>query len=558
MNTIKKILLSTLALPLGLAGSGMLFNSCTEIESTMVEFEEDNKINTPYDTVYSVIGIYDKLQRIADRTHLLGEIRGEMTTTTENANKELKQIANFTIDKNNKYNSPKDYYAIIQNCNFFISRADSLLQKRGVKVFEKEIATVHIIRAWTYLQLALNYGTIPFVTEPILREKDADPSLYPQYGINEVCDYFIKDLKPHINAKNPSYLKTTNCIPIKVLLGDLCLWAGRYQEAATYYHNFLTNNGIDDANMTYPAYTTSNYCKWANKSFDGLSYTLYSNDITIIPMASSEYYGVVSDLYDIYNSTTENLYYYEATYSKAAVELSKAQTYTMKYFDEIIQEYDTISPSMEVLKHYDERYWGDLRLWRDYSMTSVQNQNDNYNRYYQSSKKITSSDVYVYSLSQIYLRYAEALNLAGYPQSAFAILKYGLCDENYGRYKYIDDEERERAGDLIKFSPNIFTKNNTMGYHACGCGDADCDTTYIIPELATREDSIAFVEGKILDEMALECSCEGTRFYDLMRYALRHNDNEFLANKIARRDGDFNDDLYQRLLERKNWYLPLQ
>ena len=102
-----------------------------------------------------------------------------------------------------------------------------------------------------------------------------------------------------------------------------------------------------------------------------------------------------------------------------------------------------------------------------------------------------------------------------------------------------------------------FKKENTWGIHSLGCGNVECDTTYIIPELATREDSIAFVEGKILDEMALECSCGGTRFYDLMRYALRHNDNEFLANKIARRDGELNQDLYQRLLDRKNWYLPL-
>ena len=27
----------------------------------------------------------------------------------------------------------------------------------------------------------------------------------------------------------------------------------------------------------------------------------------------------------------------------------------------------------------------------------------------------------------VYLRYAEALNRAGYPQSAMVILKYGLC-----------------------------------------------------------------------------------------------------------------------------------
>lgn len=559
MNTIKKILFVTLALPLGLAGSGMLFNSCTEIESTMVEFEEDNKINTPYDTVYSVIGIINKMQYLADRTILLGDIRGDMVTTTEHATTELKQLANFTADIDNKYNSPKDYFAVIQNCNFFISRADSLLKRRGEKIFEKEITAVRGFRAWTYLQFALNYGTVPFVTEPILKEKDADPSLYPQYGIQDVCNYFIDDLKPYTETKLPEYQgwDKKTFFPIKVILGDLCLWAGRYQEAATYYHSFLTNNGIDDENKTYPSYNTESLCEWADKEFDGLSGSYAFISAGNINMSTTKFNGVVSDLSNIFESTDENYYYYEATYSKAAIELSKSQTYIMKYFDETVQDYDTITPPMEKLKQFDESYWGDLRIWRDFTKSYTNSTNEKYSRYTQSTMKFMTSYVSVYRISQIYLKYAEALNLAGYPQSAFAILKYGLCDDNYGDYLYVDDEERERAGDLIKFSPNIFTKNNTMGYHACGCGDVECDTTYIIPELATREDSIAFVEQKILDEMALECSCEGTRFYDLMRYALRHNDNEFLANKVARRDGELNEDLYQRLLERKNWYLPL-
>ena len=39
-----------------------------------------------------------------------------------------------------------------------------------------------------------------------------------------------------------------------------------------------------------------------------------------------------------------------------------------------------------------------------------------------------------YRRSMVYLRYAEALNRAGLPQSAFAILKYGLCPENVVNY----------------------------------------------------------------------------------------------------------------------------
>ncbi|MBO4397165.1 MAG: hypothetical protein J5805_01370 [Bacteroidaceae bacterium] len=567
MNTIKKILFVTVALPLGLVGLGALVSSCSEIDSAFVEFEEDNNLNDKNELHYSLIGIISKLQELTDRTIILGEVRNDLTTLTESATTDLKQLANFDVDINNKYNTPKDYFAVIQNCNFYLSRVDSLLKIRGKKVFEEEIAAIHGYRAWTYLQFALNYGTVPFVTEPILKEKDADPSLYPQYSIKEVCDYFIEDLKPYVDTDIPNDSPDMDeYIPIRILLGDLCLWSGKYQDAAKYYHDYLNKLGYEKPLSGFSRTDIMEYnpgtCIWRNKDFKDVEYHYNPKGayyIFSIAMNANneEYNGLTSKLDDIFSSTENNNYYFQATHSKAYDQLSQSQKYTLTYFDPVTSEMDTVSPPKDLI-YSDELLRGDLRLSYIYNLSPYKNSNDKYNKYYLYNRKLyTSSWIKIYTISQVYLKFAEALNLAGYPQSAFAILKYGLCDDNYGNYLYVDDDEKERAGDLIKFNPEEFKKENTWGIHSLGCGNVECDTTYIIPELATREDSIAFVEQKILDEMALECSCEGTRFYDLMRYALRHNDNEFLANKIARRDGELNEDLYQRLLERKNWYLPL-
>ena len=135
MNTIKKILFVTVALPLGLVGLGALVSSCSEIDSTFVEFEEDNNLNDKNELHYSLIGIVNKLQELTDRTIILGEVRNDLTTLTERATTDLKQLANFDVDIKNKYNAPKDYFAVIQNCNFYLSRVDSLLKIRGKKVF---------------------------------------------------------------------------------------------------------------------------------------------------------------------------------------------------------------------------------------------------------------------------------------------------------------------------------------------------------------------------------------------------------------------------------------
>ena len=59
--------------------------SCADLmdtDSELVEFQEDNRLQAPTDSVYSVMGIIYKMQAVADRTVLLGELRGDPTTTT--------------------------------------------------------------------------------------------------------------------------------------------------------------------------------------------------------------------------------------------------------------------------------------------------------------------------------------------------------------------------------------------------------------------------------------------------------------------------------------------
>jgi len=91
---------------------------------------------------------------------------------------------------------PRDYYAVINNCNYFIAHADTALRNnRNDYIFMREYAAVKAIRAWTYLQLVLNYGSVPFVTEPILTKAEAEAN-YPRYDLQKVCEYFINDLLP--------------------------------------------------------------------------------------------------------------------------------------------------------------------------------------------------------------------------------------------------------------------------------------------------------------------------------------------------------------------------
>lgn len=549
------------------------FSSCQglfNLDSEQVLFTEDNKLDAPTDTVYSVIGVISKMQQIADRTVLLGDIRSDLVSLTTDANLHLQALANFTADTENAYNAPEDYYAIINNCNYFIANVDTSLKKRNNPVFMKEYAVIKTFRAWTYLQLAQVYGTVPFVTEPILSDKQASQP-YEMKDVKAIAEYFINDLKPYVETPYPTYgaigglASQRFFIPVRLLLGDLCLWSGRYQDAATYYHDYLTNttNPMPIQFVRTNWYNSTNtFDGYPNNGYSGIFESGSSEMLTFIPMETSKFNGLVSNLRNVYNSTVENKQYFQATFSNALRELSKSQSNCKIYENLLTSTRDTLyAPSENTT---NPLFVGDLRLAAVYNHATVSNSRfGDYSTSFQSISKI-GTNVTTYRKAVVYLRYAEAMNRAGFPQAAFAVLKYGLTQANIG--KYVDSTEIKAAGTLLTWDKNVFTTLNTIGVHARGCGDASADKHYILPTLANKNDSIEYVEDKICDELALETAFEGYRFFDLIRITMHRNDayhtnnNAFLANKIAGRRGsaNFNQDLYDKLMDQSNWYLPLK
>lgn len=555
-----------------LAALVILLPSCSdmlETESEYVEFEKDNTLNHPTDSVYSVLGIIGKMQIIADRTVLFGEVRGDLVTPTEAASADLKRLANFEFTEDNKYNAVSDYYAVINNCNYYLAHVDTALQRRGRNLFRAEYAAVKSFRAWTYLQLAMAYGQVPLVTDPVMTEKEAREAMnLNRSGITEICQYFINDLTPYAEVELPRFGDINNFdsqqffIPMKALLGDLCLWTGMYKEAAKWYHDYLT----DKRNPIQINY--SNRIVWPSATefvspVNGYSTTSNTQEVlSFIPMEERVFDGVVSDLSNIYNSTQENNNYFQITPSQAMYDISAAQTYCLE--NKTATTTDTIYVPKTGL--YKEIMAGDLRFYSNYNIVSVSGQ-DKFSEYgpdNQTFRKIIARYIPTYRRTMVYLRYAEALNRAGYPQSAFTILKHGICQENI--LNNVDSLERTAADELITFDANVFTKETSIGIHSFGSGDSQDNAYYTLPmpptQLATRQDTINYqiplVEDYIINEMALEGSFEGYRFNDLMRVALRRNDPAYLADPISLRRGTRNDALHALLMETKNWYLPLR
>ena len=548
-----------------------------EPESDLVEFQEDHTLNHATDSVYSMMGIINGLQTVADRSVLLGAVRGDLMTVTPIASTDLKNLAAFNYAAPNKYNEVSDYYAIINNCNYFIAKVDTAMQRRGTNLFLREYAAAKSFRAWTYLQLVTNYGEVPFILEPLMTEKEArDAMNQPRKGIKEICDSLIADLTPYVGINLPNYGTVNNVdaqfyfIPMRAILADLCLWAGRYQEAAYWYHDFLTD-------QRSPILMSNERSTWASPTQYVAIYDSYNPTSTragtrgevlcYIPMEERVFDGHVSDVPNVFNSTTENNYFYEMTASPAMARLSAAQIHCIE--DKSATKTDTIY--VPRVGFTSDSYVGDLRYQSNFRLRSsgTQNEFSELNSYVQTISKVNRTRIPLYRVTMLYLRYAEALNRAGYPQSAFAVLKYGMCDEVIKAR--VDSVERNRAGNLIYFDPNVYRLTDdggrtiTYGVHSLGSGDSHVNNYYVLPQpeqaLATRQDTVDYqiplVEDLIINEMALEGAFEGNRYYDLMRVALRRGDAAYLADPVSQRGYEQNTALRTLLLDSKNWYLPL-
>lgn len=492
-----------------------------------------HELTTPSDTVTSVLGILNKLQAISVRTNLLGEVRGDLVDVNSNATTDLKDLADFNVQDDNQYNVPRDYYAVINNCNYFLAYADPEAGNvnRNEKYFLYEIAAVHSIRAWTYLQTVLAYGRIPFVTDPVLTEAQSRED-YPMVELDQVCDYFIQDLQPYYGLQYPDYnsvggdIDPRTCFfPTQVVMGDLYLWRAAKthsvedaKRAAKCYYDYI----VWDKSGKTTLYSTPHRVSWspaqlfsknyANTPKSSISWSTIgvwgsrNNEcITAIPMDSASSDGYYNELRNLYN-TTDVTELREASISPSPVlrDLSKAQAYTdYDQYRSIVTPAITDFSDMLVSRGY----YGDLRYSDAFFKSTYKYNSQEVDM--QIMYKHNTQHVRIYSSSQLYLRLAEALNYAGYPRFARQILTMGLSNtviDSEVKPYYASDEDQEFLS-YFDFNPRIFVTYaenytpvvdtlgvvidrrvalrgsfadcNMLGIHSRGCGLAFLNTDYI-------------------------------------------------------------------------------
>ena len=600
-----KYIICALALTLTLGAT----TSCEDMFTT-----ESGLIETdmaPKDTLYRVMGIVRGMQKIADKSILLGEVRADLVDINAFTTTALQELSNNNISTSNAYNTPQDFYSVINACNIYLNNVDTLREAKGKQFFREEIIAVKTFRAWTYLELAKIYGTVPFITEPVLTAVGGETEVSNtgnRKDLVAICDFMIDDLlqyayldenntlRPDYNAKFAGVESRRSFIPVRLMLAELYLYRGSFTHnqddfinAVRLYHDYLAFPNEEIVTGNYKVEWMGNTFKntistYINRFSLGSAST--NEYLAIVPMDTIGYYGNYTDIRTVFNSQYSNNYYANVNPSSRMLEISQAQSNCVYVYNSATDVDTVYAPTTkEAFSDWDnpERYVGDLRyqsVYNTYNMSDMYHAEYSTNRQYiikylgGSSSILTDvrpNFVPLYRKSTVYLHLAEALNRAGYPRFAFQILKQGVNNsviENEVIPYYEADADWIRTFDF----PNVLyvletTANtqaeNTTGLHSRGCGYSAYNDAYVLPDDSTITDSLARrdyqmerVEELIVDEEALELAFEGQRFYDLMRVALRRNKPAFLADRVyARKGNGQRADIQADLADPQNWYM---
>lgn len=516
-----------------------------EVDSNSVIPVEDYKIDNPATARNTMFGILAQLQRVADKYVVVGELRGDLLTTTENSTQDLRDIADFCADSLNAYHLESELYAIINSCNYLLSRIDTNVtitnnQGEREKVLKYEMSQAKAIRAWCYLQLLLDYGVATYYTEPIIAVDQPVDGV--ERRLNTLVPILIADLlplvpsDPEIAESLPDYGTVDRYpskqlfIPVRVLLGDLYLYMNEYEQAAQMYYAHLLSNSL----TVLPRRNVWTDNTFTKESGNWTSLFSETSEMQTVIQCSADYIESQSHLMDMFDNKKDYLF------APSAVGLNTWESQTYAYGTTVSTQGDLRGP-------YGT--YGYVTINKDGSDTEIATVTK-----YKNLEQI----VVLYRTSTVYLRYAEAINRLGKHNMAFALLKYGLNREKLLVPSYVPPTEyMDDSGNIISYLDfgqgnlnydRIFSSNAAM--HSRGCGERISDFRSFAIE--SGMDSLLYVENLLLTEMALETGYEGNRFGDIMRIGLHRGTPDFVATTIARR----NPSLETLLQDDQKWYLP--
>lgn len=516
---MKKNIIKTLFVALAVT-CGM--TSCEDMLSP--DLDRHSEIdNIATDTLYSYWGVLKSLQNVAERYVVLGECRGDLVDGTEYVSDSIHAILTFGKDGDAsdgacRYLRAADFYHVINSCNAFIAHCDTA-QRTGLNdpVMLKEYAQVASIRAWTYLQLVLAYGRVPYFDTPMLSTENIDDfrdapdyvdaeNITSKYAIQMLAEERVRtaDYPNYGNYGRTTVIASARqCIfPQNLVLGDIYLLHAKqgqtadYAQAARYYYDFLNSQyggPINPQNYFTLQYRnnraqmvpSSAGLYWGQMFYSKNPMSAANEKVTVIPSSNNKLWGTVlrgvNELFGYSTSISVNNVQTNDTTSTTSAsitlsenyqhELGRSASYKALSDAQTYEGYIGSDASTAVCTPIADA--GDTRI--RFATTDEEDRDNtgdivnfvvkqNIGGIGISSYGVSIVPAFctaypiIYRKGSIWLRFAEAINGAGFPGYAFAILKSGLCgnsswvpslEEQYApkSYNWFDTTEIVESGD---------------------------------------------------------------------------------------------------------------
>jgi hypothetical protein len=543
--------------------------------------EADDNYRTENDADNAILGIYSKFMTLVDRVIVLEELRADLLDITEKSTTDLQAINNHTATATNKWCEIAPFYEVILNCNDALYNFDKMLADNRLSKadYGHRYADVMTIRCWVYLELAIHFGNIPYVTDPLLTVEDVkNQANFPEISFDEVVSKLTASMvglptldlstdSPLYSATADGYLMRMFFLNKKLMLGDLYLWADKYVEAATQYNNFFKEA--------------------ESKLYPGVEYHAYKADFWVWAGSNEPMFQVCYERYKAADmSTYRNKWKEMFTRSSTNAELRKEMITMVSYDAAFAPEYPLIELfantgigqyQMKPSQYAIDDLWETqvqpesgfvfdgrgrestfdyvngqpvaLKYLYDYYKQSTDNNKTIHLGYnsYSKDQYARNGKWFIYRAALLHLRYAEAANRAGYPDIAYALINNGIkaaydwpmedgttlrSDKEgvqYTGYRPADDNSKSvpygepfyldaRQNDLpYTYYRSPWCRSSGIRYRAW------VDNIEKPDWVQNKSDSIRWMEEAIVTEDALECGHEGHRWGTLLRIAMRKN-----------------------------------
>ncbi|HET7734324.1 MAG TPA: RagB/SusD family nutrient uptake outer membrane protein, partial [Paludibacter sp.] len=490
----------------------------------------------------------------------------------------------FQTTAQNTYRDQHDYYNVINNCNYAIQKIDTSVVLQNEKVMLPGYAVIKTVRAWTYFQLAQIYGKVTYFDKPILN-LEASLATYPTLDMDALVAQLITDLEPYAQVPAPaSSISPNNFVPVQIMLGDLYLYQNDYEKAAQMYNNYMN---------THSSVITADYAsRWTSTTFEE-AYINHRDSYLNETISSIQFN---TDPRELHSGLVGLSYNDKAALLPANNYIDFMSLSPYFYADKIGNNITATSEgdlrgNISITKKKIQ--YGDAYSFENTGNNTTTGLISKY--FYRANESTTGSDpnnklisgklVYltqipVFRIPQLYLRYAEAVNRMGKPSLAFAVLKYGLTSSNIANPAMVNPTEVANNERYVNFQNTVFDQNVPTAARGRGLGISKDTKVFVIPDYtryvngvdgtgkaikvpttdaadmaAARQDSISWVELRILDELAAETPFEGNRFFDLLRVSRRRSNHpEFMAEKVAAKY-DNPEAMKARLMDINAWFV---